>query len=27
LTAVSTQDQEGNATATTASLGNPFFVK
>ena len=27
LTAVSTQDQEGNATATTASLGNPFFVE
>jgi hypothetical protein len=27
LTAVSTQDQEGNATAATASLGNPFFVE
>jgi hypothetical protein len=27
LTAFSTQDQEGNATATTASLGNPFFVE
>jgi hypothetical protein len=27
LTAVSTQDQEGNATATAASLGNPFFVE
>jgi hypothetical protein len=26
-TAVSTQDQEGNATAATASLGNPFFVE
>jgi hypothetical protein len=27
LTAVSTQDQEGNTTAITASLGNPFFVE
>ena len=27
LTAVSIQDQEGNATVTTASLGNPFFVE
>ena len=27
LTAVSTQDQEGNATAATALLGNPFFVE
>jgi hypothetical protein len=27
LTAVSTQVQEGNATAATVSLGNPFFVE
>jgi hypothetical protein len=27
LTTVSTRDQEGNATAATASLGNPFFVE
>ena len=27
MTAVSAQDQEGNATAITASLGNPFFVE
>jgi hypothetical protein len=27
LTAVSTQDQEGNATAAAALLGNPFFVE
>ena len=27
LTAVSTQGQEGNTTAITASLGNPFFVE
>ena len=27
LTAVSIQDQEGNTTAITASLGNPFFVE
>jgi hypothetical protein len=27
LTAVSTQDQEGNTTAITAALGNPFFCR